>query len=149
VNSRLLSTVLIVPLLAGLVACDDGKPVAATPPSAVATSASPSAAPTEADICARVDAAFNDFTSTVSASIDGNGKVPPATAKKAYGDLATTLAELAGSGQVSGKAATDLKAFSVEATRVAKLANPWTGKVDPGFDKAADLVEKDCAAAKK
>ncbi|WP_164842641.1 hypothetical protein [Actinoplanes solisilvae] len=144
---RLLSTLLLVPLIAGLTACDDRTvDQAVEKPSAVATSTapSPSVPPTAAEICAKVDVAFNDFTSAISAAIDGSGKVPPATAKKAYGDLALTLTKLADEGQ-PGKAATDLKAFSAEAARVSKLPSPWTGKVDPGFDKAAAQAEKDCA----
>lgn len=150
---RLLSTVLLVPLLACLGACD-GKaadtPVAAAP-SAIATSASsqPPAAADDADVCAKVDVAFNDFTSTVSASIGADGKVPAPAAKKAFGDLAATLAELSESGQPASRAAQDLRAFSAEATRVAKLADPLAGKVGQRFDKAAGLVEKDCAAAKR
>ena len=150
-NSRLLSTVLVIPLLAGLAACDDkpaDKPVGKPTAAATSMSPSPSVPPSDAEICEKVDVAFNDFTSAISAAIDENGKVPAAAARKAYGDLASTLTELAADGQPGSRAATDLRAFSVEATRVSKLPSPWTGKVDPGFDKAAAQAEKTCGTTK-
>ncbi|WP_250030051.1 hypothetical protein [Paractinoplanes maris] len=157
---RLLSTLLVVPLvLAGLAGCtDDDTSASSAATTAPAATESLPPAPTgaisrapagrqidDAEICAKAGAAKKKFAAAMAGAVDSSGKVPPAAARQAFNDLAATLDGLGRSAPADSAAATGARAVSVELTRIADEPDPFALSEDPELEKAGAAFDKTCA----
>jgi hypothetical protein len=96
-------------------------------------------------LCEKVSAAKVALNEQLKQVVSPDGKVPPAEGKKVMTGLASTLRDLAASGD--GELAAALDALAAEASKAADAPDPVRAATSTSFDAAGQKVDDACTKA--